>query len=133
MTTIAFLTYSLTIISIGKKQCHTYGWGKDQGIYQKGWNEGKWEPAGSGWNSMGGNISTAPAASTWGPESEATSAFGVGHDGQMWHRQGSGTNWGCWEPMGGKFKPKTPPASCSWGKNHMATFGIGEDNSLMHR
>ena len=50
---------------------------------------------GRGWESLGGVLTSAPRAVSWGPNRLDT--FVRGTDGAMWHQSWNGNSWGGWD------------------------------------
>jgi hypothetical protein len=53
--------------------------GNDRNLYHK-WFDGAWY----GWENLGGNLYSNPAAVSWG--SNRIDVFGIGGDHAMWHK-----------------------------------------------
>lgn len=85
----------------------------------QGWSE---------WESLGGDLTTAPAAASWQPN--RLDVFAGGRDNALWHIWWSGNNWSSWESLGGVLT--SAPAAVSWGPNRIDVFGRGTDNALWH-
>ncbi len=85
-------------------------------------------PAPPSWESLGGVLAAAPAASSWG--SGRLDVFTTGTDNQVhhkWYRAG----WTDWESLGGTVTDT--PAAVSWGRGRIDVFARGTDNQLWHR
>ena len=83
----------------------------------------------SGWESLGGIVSSPPMSVAWGPN--RLDSFALGQDHALWHRWWDGTNWGGWESLGGILT--SPPTAVAWGPNRLDVFAIGTDNAVWHR
>jgi hypothetical protein len=81
-----------------------------------------------GWEALGGEFTSAPAAVSWG--SGRLDVFGVGLDGQLYHRAWDNA-WNDWEPLGGLLT--SPPVAVSWGPNRVDIFGLGGDSQMYHK
>jgi hypothetical protein len=79
--------------------------------------------------SLGGVLSSSPAAVSWGPN--RIDVFAQGADGGLLHQYWNGSTWG-WESLGGGVL-SSPPAAVSWGPNRIDVFAQGQDNALVHR
>lgn len=76
--------------------------------------------------SLGGILTTAPTASSWG--AHESDVFVVGSDNALWYRHLTGTTWSGWQRLGGVLTAK--PASVSYGPNRIDVFVRGTDNGL---
>jgi hypothetical protein len=85
------------------------------------------EPA--GWSSLGGVLTSSPAASSWG--AGTSDVFVRGTDNALWHRHFDGTTWGGWESLGGILT--ADPAAVSSAANLIDVFVRGTDNAIWHR
>jgi hypothetical protein len=82
----------------------------------------------SGEEDLGGVLSTAPAACTWGPG--RVDAFYRGQNQHLWHRWFEGT-WHNEEDLGGVLT--TAPGACTWGPGRVDIFYSGQNQHLWHR
>lgn len=80
------------------------------------------------WDSLGGPIGSAPAATS--ASAGAVDAYARGTDNQLWHRAFNGTSWGGWQPLGGVLSAE--PAVVSAG-GRTDVFIRGSDSQLWHR
>jgi uncharacterized protein YvpB len=99
--------------------------GTDGAIWFKGWDGAAW----SGWSSLGGPFTGAPAVASWGPG--RVDVFTTGLDQQLWHRWFAGGGWSGWESLGGALT--SAPAVAAWGPNRLDVFARGTDNAMVHR
>jgi hypothetical protein len=111
-----------------------------------------WRSRGGGawlnrWSSLGapfggGAFDSAPAVVSFGDKT--FDVFGLGTDGQMYHRHFDGNRWvAAWESLGGPAKGKAfvcAPAAVAgvsrggaWGPNRLDVFGLGTDGQMYHR
>jgi hypothetical protein len=91
----------------------------------------KWFAAGwSGWESLGGTLTSGPGVSSWA--SGRLDTFVRGTDGAMYHKWFSG-GWSGWESLGGGLLNPLGPAAVSWGFNRIDTFVVGTDSQLYHK
>jgi spore germination protein YaaH len=81
------------------------------------------------WSSLGGILTSGPAASSWGPT--RTDVFARGTDNALWHRSWDGSAWAAWESLGGNMTSKA--AAVSWGANRIDVFVRGADSALWTR
>jgi Papain family cysteine protease/Repeat of unknown function (DUF346) len=87
------------------------------------------QPSWSGWESLGGVITSGAGAASWAPN--RLDVFAKGTDNHMWHRWWDGSAWRGWEDLGGVIDDA--PAAVSWGPNRIDTFVRGMDNALYHK
>ena len=110
-----------------------FGVGTDSEMYHKAWDGSAWLPSVSGWDALGGEFSSGPAAVSWG--AGRLDVFGVGMDGQLYHKAWTGAAWspagGGWDALGGKFS--SGPAAVSWGAGRLDVFGVGTDSQVYHK
>ena len=78
--------------------------------FSRRWHsEGDWEIFGhtwiewSPWRNLGGELTAAPAVSSW--DRTRLDVFVRGANNHMWHRWGDGLNWSGWEDLGGPQGP----------------------------
>ena len=82
----------------------------------------------SRWESLGGVLTTSPAAASWQPN--RLDVFAGGSDNSLWHIWWDGSRWSSWESLGGNLT--SGPAAVSWGPNRIDVFARGRDNTLWH-
>ena len=80
------------------------------------------------WSSLGGDLVSAPAVTTWGVDE--MEVFAIHPDGALWNRYWDGTSWHEWESLGGSLVGD--PAACSWGADRIDLFARGTDGTLQH-
>ncbi len=80
------------------------------------------------WQQLGGALTDAPGAASWGLG--RLDVFARGLDGQLWHRGYEG-GWASWEALGGGLT--SAPAVASWGTGRLDVFIRGLDGQLWHR
>ncbi|HWJ66757.1 MAG TPA: hypothetical protein VNT31_08775 [Nocardioides sp.] len=83
---------------------------------------------GVGWESLGGTITSDPAAASWGPG--RLDVFARGTDTALWHRWYDGS-WHNWESLGGILT--SAPAVSSWSSGRLDVFVRGTDRALWHK
>ena len=83
----------------------------------------------SGWEDLGGILTSRPQAESWGPNRIDVVARGT--DSAVWHRWWDGSSWKGWESLGGIIQDG--PAISSWGSGRLDIFGVGTDHKLYHK
>lgn len=96
----------------------------DGQLVTRTWLNGAW----GGWSSLGGVLTSRPAAVSWGPN--RLDVFGRGGDGQLWHKWFDGS-WHAWEPLGGTMTTDGP-AVASDAAGNLDVFVRRPDNKLGH-
>ena len=107
---------------------------------KKRWkSEGDWELRGriqaskgsswSGWEDLGGILTSAPAVASW--SANRLDCFVRGQDMAMWHKWWDGNQWSGWEDLGGVIT--SAPAAVSWGTNRIDCFAKGRDRAMWHK
>lgn len=86
-------------------------------------------PVWSPWQSLGGELASAPAAASWGPN--RLDVFVAGRDNSLLHAWWDGTTWNGWENLGGVVTAN--PTAVSWGPNRLDLFIRGVDGALWHK
>jgi hypothetical protein len=79
-------------------------------------------------SSLGGSLSSAPAAASWGAGRLDVFARGAGN--ALIHRSFSGGSWSATETVGGVLTSE--PAAVSWSPGRLDVFVRGSDNALWH-
>lgn len=110
---------------IGYGQCNfdVYAFATAQGVnlpVTHGW---------SGWESLGGVLTSKPSATSWGPNRIDVVARGT--DSAVWHRWWDGASWNGWESLGGGCQ--SGPSICSWASGRLDMFVVGTDHQLYHK
>jgi hypothetical protein len=82
-----------------------------------------------GWQSLGGVLTSSPAASASAAIRE--DVFARGTDGALWQKTWNGTAWGQWQPLGGGLT--SAPGAVSMGANRTDLFVRGTDNQLWQK
>ncbi|HLN35132.1 MAG TPA: tyrosinase family protein [Nitrososphaeraceae archaeon] len=83
----------------------------------------------SGWEDLGGIITSAPSVASWA--ANRLDCFVRGQDSHMWHKWWNGSSWSGWEDLGGKIT--AAPAVASRGTNRLDCFVKGQDNALWYK
>ncbi|POH72342.1 hypothetical protein CVS27_15715 [Arthrobacter glacialis] len=110
-------------IAYGQCNFDVYAFSTAQGVQlppSHGW---------SGWESLGGIITSKPSAVSWGPN--RIDAVARGTDSAIWHRWWDGSSWNGWESLGGGCQ--SGPAICSWESGRLDMFVVGTDHQLYHK
>ena len=99
------------IFKIGYGECNfdTYSFGTAQGVVipqGHGW---------SGWEGLGGIITSTPSATSWGPDRIDVVARGT--DSAAWHRWWDGARWLGFAPLGGGVTGKAAARSSVTGRS----------------
>ena len=81
------------------------------------------------YENLGGELTSGPAAVSWGPNRIDTFVSGPGNN--MYHKWWNGAAWSGWENLGGELT--SGPAVCSWAPNRLDTFVRGPANALWHK
>jgi hypothetical protein len=91
------------------------------------WNDGAW----SSWQSLGGILTSSPAATS--PSGVEINVYGRGNDGALWQREYMNNAWSNWASLGGKISPGTGPAACYWGQGTLDVFVQGTNGALWYK
>jgi len=86
---------------------HLFAQGTDQALWSKYQSGSGW----SGWQSLGGALSSSPAATS--PGSGLIDVFVRGTDGAVWYKDWNGAAWSGWHSAGGQIPAGTGPAASS--------------------
>ncbi|WP_347277284.1 matrixin family metalloprotease [Leptolyngbya sp. FACHB-671] len=82
---------------------------------------------GSGWESLGGVLSSGPDVCSWAPG--RLDVFARGTDNALWHIWFDGS-WSGWESLGGFLT--SDPTAVSWSNGRIDVFARGGDDALWH-
>jgi hypothetical protein len=83
----------------------------------------------SGWEDLGGVITSGPAVSSW--DLHRLDCFARGTNARMYHKWWNGSSWSGWEDLGGLIIDR--PAAVSWGPHRIDTFVRGLNNHMFHK
>jgi hypothetical protein len=83
---------------------------------------------GSGWESLGGVLSSGPDVCSWAQG--RLDVFVRGSDNALWHKWYDG-GWSDWESLGGVLT--SDPTAVSWSNGRIDVFVRGTDNALGHK
>lgn len=94
--------------------------GTDGALRHKWYTGTSW----SGWQRLGGKLSSSPAAAS-APGSSRIDVFVRGTHGAVWRRTttNGGSSWSGWTSPGGQLAAGTVSAACSWGSGR--SWGSG--------
>lgn len=81
------------------------------------------------WESLGGRLTSAPAAVSWGDG--RLDVFVRGGDNAMRRRTLTDGSWSGWRRLGGMLT--SSPAAASWGPGRLDVVARGVDGRLLHR
>lgn len=95
----------------------------------KAWTGTEWFPSDSAWENFGGDFSSDPVVTSWGPG--RLDIIGISSDGgsilhKFWHE-----GWSKWEDLGGGPFVKMPKVT-SWGPGRLDFWAIDEEGKLNH-
>jgi hypothetical protein len=97
--------------------------GTDSALWHK-WFQNGW----SGWESLGGVLTSGPGAASWA--SGRIDVFVVGTDSALWHKWFQG-GWSGWESLGGVLT--SSPTVSSWASGRLDVFAAGTDSHMWHK
>ncbi|MGA2885050.1 MAG: carboxypeptidase regulatory-like domain-containing protein [Halobacteriota archaeon] len=102
--------------------------GSDNALWYKTWNGATWSNA----TSLGGNLTSAPAATS--PAAGTIDVFVRGTNGGLYEKTtaNNGTSWSGWIPLGGQLASGTGPAADARGLNSLDVFVQGTDHVLYY-
>ncbi|URT71211.1 S8 family serine peptidase [Cytobacillus firmus] len=81
------------------------------------------------WESLGGNLDSAPTVVAW--ESNRLDCFAKGPDNHMYHKWWDGHAWHDWEDLWGDLD--SAPTVVAWGPNRLDCFAKSPDNHMYHK
>ena len=86
----------------------------------------------SSWQSLGGVLTSSPAATS--PGTGQVNVFARGSDGAVYQRYWPNAgSWSNWIGVGGQIPAGTGPTACSWGAGRLDVFVQGTDGALYHK
>ena len=85
----------------------------------------------SGWQSLGGILTSAPAATALSSGSEI-GLFVAGTNGNIYYNHFSGSRWSGWNNVGGTLLAGTSPAAYNWGTSRIGWLVTGTNSKLYH-
>jgi len=113
------------VSSWGINRLDVFARGTDSTLWHRWWDGSSW----SGWESLGGVLSSSPSAVSWGYN--RIDVFAMDKDNAIVHKWWDGTSWSGWESLGGTWT--SAPSVSSWGENRLDVFVRGTDNALWHK
>lgn len=128
------VSYALAATSWGFNRLDVYGVGLDKddnyAVWHKYWDGSSWGPShGSGWEHLGGDFISEPAALSRGPG--LLDVVAVDSSLNLLHKFFDGSKWTEWEVLGENFY--STPTVVSWGKDRLDVFGLKHDSKLWHK
>jgi hypothetical protein len=102
---------------------HVFARGTNNTLYHNRF-DGRW----SGWGSLGGNLTSAPAVASW--SDGRMDVFARGPDLAIYHKWYERGWWSEWSSIGGNFS--SGPAITTWGQGRLDVFARGHDNAIYH-
>ncbi len=82
----------------------------------------------SGWESLGGIITTPSCVTSWGPN--RLDVFARGTDSALWTKWWDGSSWKGWSSLGGIIVSE--PTVVSWESGRLDVFAVGTDSACWH-
>lgn len=115
-----------TIISRADGKLQLFACGTDGQLYKNAYSTGAW----SGWGSLGGALTSAPAACAQDADHMSVVVRGTGNTINYisWT---NGPGWSTWSSLAGSAS--SAPAICSRDANKLEVFYRGTDNQLYHK
>ncbi len=132
-----YITSDPAVVSLEDGRLDVFARGLDNGLWHIAYysSNNDWLPRNShpGWNnweSLGGSLTSGPAAGSWGYGD--IQVFARGEDNGLWERTYDkyGDHWRDWYPLGGSLT--SGPSVCSSVKGKIDVFVRGEDYTLWH-
>lgn len=84
---------------------------------------------GTSWKSLGGSLTSAPDACSWG--SDRVDVFARGADHTLVHIARAGDDWTSWHDLGGSLSGG--PAAVSWGPDRLDVFAVGPERTMLQK
>lgn len=104
-------------------------------VSHKWWDGQQWGPSSSELELLGGNVSSAPAAVSWGQD--RMDIFATSAEGVLYHKYFDGSSW---QPSGSDFEslavgfdPWHSITACAWGPGRLDVFGLGPNKNVLHK
>ncbi|GJL50661.1 S8 family serine peptidase [Candidatus Nitrospira salsa] len=130
---VARPTPSGPVVSWGANRLDAFVIGTNSALYHKWWNGSAWGPSVTGYESMGGTITSDPEVVAWGPN--RLDVFVLGTNSALYHKWWNGSAWEPsvtgYEYMGGTIIGQ--PKVASWGPNRLDVFVLGTNSALYHK
>jgi hypothetical protein len=99
--------------------------GTSNTLYHRWWAYGAW----SGWENLGGVLSSAPGAVSWGPG--RIDVFARGGNNALYTRSFVDGRWSGWRNLGGVLS--SAPDVAAWDVGRLDVFARGGNNLMFHR
>jgi hypothetical protein len=93
----------------------------------------RWLPPGSSWASLGGRLTSRPAAAAVtasGPTSGQIMVWARGTDGALWYKFEDQRGWSPWQRLGGRLLSGTAPTVVDVGGSAQFVVVVGTDHAL---
>ena len=108
-------------------------WGTRTDVFVRGTDNAVWHRARQGgswgaWESLGGSITSSPAA-VW-QSSDRLDLVARGYDQALWHRVYSGGAWGAWQRVGGELA--SAPAILSAASGSLEVLALNAAGEALH-
>ena len=104
-------------------------------VSHKWWDGHQWGPSASKLETLGGNLSTAPTAVSWGKD--RMDIFAASTKGLLYHKYFDGHSWqpsnADFEKLAIGFDASYSLSACTWGPNRLDVFGIGPGKAVIHK
>ncbi len=124
---------SAPVVAWAENRLDVFGLGMDSALWHKWWDGTAWGPSVTGWESLGGVLTSEPVAVAWAEN--RLDVFVRGTDSALWHKWWDGTTWGPsvtgWESLGGVLTSE--PVAVAWAENRLDVFVRGTDSALWHK
>ncbi len=124
---------SAPVVAWAENRLDVFGLGMDSALWHKWWDGTAWGPSVTGWESLGGVLTSEPVAVAWAEN--RLDVFVRGTDSALWHKWWDGTAWGPsvtgWESLGGVLTSE--PVAVAWAENRLDVFVRGTDSALWHK
>jgi hypothetical protein len=112
-----------SVCSWGPGRLDVFAEGTNGALYHKWWNGTSW----SGWQSLGGKLTSAPGATATGNQ---IGVFVAGTSGAIYYKHWNGAAWSGWVNVGGTVLSGTSPAAYNWGTSQIGWLVTGTDSNL---
>jgi Repeat of unknown function (DUF346) len=118
---------AIAAVSMAANRIDLFTRGRDGALHWKTWSGGRW----TGWDDLGGQITSAPTASSWADgRMDVFARSATGTLVHKWWTSTAGWNSG-WEDLGGAIT--SAPAAVSWGSGRIDVFARGTNNGLYQK
>jgi hypothetical protein len=115
-------------VSWGPYRIDVFVRGTDNAIWHKWFDANPGGGGWSGWESLGGNMTSDPDASSF--ESGRLDVFARGENGELMHKwfPTYGGGWSGWESLGGELAAGSGPSAVSWGPRRIDVVARVKEN-----